>query len=163
MTGNGAYMFRDNGHRHVKDSLVIHYPLDLELCYVMRWSLKNTGQWQMPAEMLKALLEEREAESSTAISDFVAIPHVILEGEKTFRMAIVRAREGIFFNENHPNVRSAFILMGTMDLRNLHLRALAAIAQVVQNEGFEENWLSLKNEREIKDLLLLSKRRRQAL
>jgi len=112
------------------------------------------------SEQIIELLRKREADSSTAISPFVAIPHVILEGEGRFNIVMVRAAEGIDFNAKHPSVKAVFALMGSKDMRNLHLRALAAIAQVVQQNNFEKQWLAAQDHRELKDLFLLSKRRR---
>ncbi len=41
------------------------------------------------------LLMEREKSSSTAINHFVAIPHLVLEGENCFRIALVRCKDGV--------------------------------------------------------------------
>lgn len=115
----------------------------------------------LPSDDLVTLLRERENESSTAISDFVAIPHVIVEGEQQFHIVLVRSADGIRFTEEHPAVRAVFLLFGSKDRRNLHLRSLAAIAQVVQQPSFGKRWLNGKNHRDLQDLLLLSKRHRQ--
>jgi hypothetical protein len=50
---------------------------------------------------------------------------------------------------------------GTRDTRNLHLRALAAIAQTLQNAGFEDLRLRAKGEDDLVDALLLSDRIRR--
>ncbi len=91
----------------------------------------------------------------------IANLHVIVEGTNIFRLVLVRAAEGVHFGSGHPFIRAVFILIGTRDMRNLHLCALAAIAQVVQHAGFEHGWLSAKGHRELKDLFLLSKRQRK--
>ena len=53
-----------------------------------------------------------------------------------------------------------FVLPGSKDLRNLHLRALTAIAQVVHHPEFEQRWLEAKSHMDLKDLFLLGERRR---
>lgn len=113
----------------------------------------------LPANQITTLLEEREAESSTAISPFVAIPHIILEGSQRFVVVLVRAPKGIHFTEEHSSIKAVFVLMGTRDKRNLHLRALAAIAQIAQNEEFEARWLNARKS-DLNDLILLSSRKR---
>lgn len=123
-------------------------------------ALHQSGLTVAIGDLLR-LLTEREAESSTAISPFVAIPHVVVEGTGHFTAVLVRARKGVRFSESHSAVKAIFILMGTRDKRNLHLRALAAIAQVVQNEDFEERWLSAGSEADLRDLVLLSERKRR--
>ncbi|MBD3344151.1 MAG: amino acid permease [Chitinivibrionales bacterium] len=110
---------------------------------------------------IEALLKERESESSTAISNFAAIPHIIVKGESVFSVFLARSKSGIRFSPDNQSVKAVFILIGTKDTRNLHLRALAAIAQVIQHPDFEKRWLSARNHTEIKDLFLLSKRKRK--
>jgi len=50
------------------------------------------------------------------------------------------------------------VIVGTSDMRNMHLRALAAIAHLVQHPTFEKQWSSAKNEAQLKDILLLGER-----
>ncbi|MBD3349155.1 MAG: amino acid permease [Candidatus Eisenbacteria bacterium] len=109
---------------------------------------------------LVRLLDEREAESSTAITPFAAVPHIVLEGDGVFDLLLVRARKGVRFSESARAVKAVFLLVGTRDTRTLHLRALAAIAQTLQSDGFEKRWLDAKGERDLVDVMLLSDRPR---
>ncbi len=115
---------------------------------------------KMPAPAVKGLLNARERESSTVLAPGLAIPHIVVEGEGVFEILIARAREGIIFAPDKKPVHAVFVLMGTRDERNFHLRALAAIAQVVQEERFEKNWMSARGEQSLRDLVLLAKRSR---
>jgi len=111
-------------------------------------------------EILLEKLRAREAESSTMIQPGLAIPHIIVDGENLFDVLLVRSREGIIFDENQPYVNTAFILVGSADERNYHLRALMAIAQIVQEEAFVERWLAAPAKENLRDLILLSRRPR---
>jgi len=102
----------------------------------------------------------REKESSTVIQPGLAIPHIIVEGEEKFDVLLVRARGGIRFSAAKDPVKVMFILAGSKDQRNYHLRALMAIAQIVQEKGFEEKWLAARGIEGIRNLLLLSTRQR---
>jgi mannitol/fructose-specific phosphotransferase system IIA component (Ntr-type) len=73
---------------------------------------------------------------------------------------VVRDEEGIYFNREANNVHAVFILVGTKDERNFHLRALSAIAQIVHDPNFENRWLRAKNEEDLRDIVLLGKRKR---
>jgi amino acid transporter/mannitol/fructose-specific phosphotransferase system IIA component (Ntr-type) len=115
---------------------------------------------ELEEEEIRELFIEREEDSSTAISDFVAIPHIIIEGERHFSIVLVRARDGIRFSGKHPAVKAVFVLIGSKDLRNLHLRALTAIAQIVHHPKFEQRWLEAKGHMDLQDLFLLGARRR---
>ncbi|MGB3194064.1 MAG: amino acid permease, partial [Phycisphaerae bacterium] len=90
------------------------------------------GRLKVPAPVLLERLLARERESSTVLSPGLAIPHVIVEGEGMFEVLLARSRQGITFAKDAQPVRSVFVLVGTRDERNFHLRALSAIAQVVQ-------------------------------
>jgi len=114
----------------------------------------------VPPETLLAGFRAREADSSTMIQPGLAIPHIIVEGRGLFDVLLVRSREGIVFDPDEPYVKTAFILIGSSDERNTHLRALMAIAQIVQEEGFTERWLAAGGPEHLRDLVLMSGRPR---
>ena len=115
---------------------------------------------KIPSEVLLRKLNEREKESHTAISPTLAIPHIIIEGEHKFNILLARCREGIQFSEDAPKVEAVFVLIGTKDDRNFHLRALSAIAQVAQAPHFEKRWMAAKSKEALRDVVLLGKRKR---
>lgn len=112
-----------------------------------------------PREITEKLIE-REQLSGTALSADIAVPHLILPGSAKFELVLVRHKSGVSFSEEAPNVKAVFVLMGSVDERNVHLRALAGIAQIAQAPDFIERWLAARNERALRDLLLLSRRQR---
>lgn len=114
--------------------------------------------FELDLETTHSLLVKREEESSTAISPFIAIPHLILEGEKKFQLFLVRNKNGIQFNDQYPAIKAVFILAGTKDERQFHLQALAAIAQIAQNPDFETLWLNAANPAQLRHVITLSKR-----
>lgn len=109
---------------------------------------------------LAQLLEQREEEGSTLLSDSLAVPHVVVEGQNQFDILIARVRGGVEFSEQAPKVNTIFVLAASRDERNFHLRALAAIAQVAQQEDFEKRWNTAVGEQGLRDLILLTKRQR---
>ena len=100
---------------------------------------------------------EREEQGSCLLTPFVAIPHIIVDGDNLFQIMLVRSREGIAF-EQDAVVKAFFVIVGSLDMRRLHLKALAAIAHIVQNPEFEKRWATAKNEKQLKDILLLAER-----
>lgn len=75
-------------------------------------------------------------------------------------MLIARCPKGARFSEEAPNITTIFVLVGTQDLRNFYLRVLSVIAHIVQTKNFEKEWNSAKNEQALKDLILLTQRKR---
>jgi len=115
---------------------------------------------RLSPEELVELFIERERESSTEIGPGLAIPHIVVEGQNVFEIALVRCRGGISFSELHPPVHTAFVLVGSGDERNFHLRALVAVAHIVSEQGFSKRWFDAKNEDQMRDIVLLSRRER---
>ncbi len=111
-------------------------------------------------DILFDLLMKREKESTTIITDGLAIPHIIIEGKGKFDILLARCRDGILFSEDTPKVHIVFVLVGTKDERNFHLRVLSAIAQIIQDYDFKKRWMAAKNEEALRDIILLGKRLR---
>ena len=108
------------------------------------------------------LLQEREASYSTVISKGLAIPHIIIEGENVFDIVVIRSKKGIVFNEKDCPVHIIFALIGTMDQRKFHLQALMAIAQIIQDKNFMNNWEKANSISDLKNLILLTERIRKS-
>lgn len=124
-------------------------------------SQKLASRLGMDKEKLMALFQQRESQSSTVVEPGVAIPHIIIDGEKLFDILLIRCRKGVLFPNEFEPVRVGFVLAGTRDERNYHLRALMAIAQIVQEKDFRKRWLDAPNAEHLRDLLLLSDRKRE--
>jgi len=102
---------------------------------------------------------EREREMSTVIRKGLAIPHIIVKGKNLFKVLLVRAKVGIIFpDDNLAHV--LFVLVGSSDKRDLHLKVLAAIAEIAQNTGFDKKWLEAESKEDLKNVVLLTGRRR---
>jgi mannitol/fructose-specific phosphotransferase system IIA component (Ntr-type) len=102
----------------------------------------------------------REAEGGTVIQPGLAIPHIVVEGENKFDILLVRAVDGIDFPHAPDPVKIMFVLAGSRDERNYHLRALMAIAQIAQEKLFEQRWFDARGVEGIRNLILLSTRKR---
>jgi amino acid transporter/mannitol/fructose-specific phosphotransferase system IIA component (Ntr-type) len=121
---------------------------------------KLSERLNIDEKKMTELLKKREEEGSTLLTPSLAVPHVIIEGTNRFELLIVRAKEGIQFSEDYPGVKTLFVIAGTRDQRSFHLRALAAIAQIVQTRDFEKRWYEASNEQGLRDIILLSTRDR---
>ena len=102
----------------------------------------------------------REKEGSTVLSDNLAMPHIIIEGERTFDVLIARCKDGVAFSDVHRRVRAIFVIVGSRDERNFHLYSLSAIAQIVQDPHFERRWMAAKSTEALRDIVLLGQRKR---
>ncbi len=114
----------------------------------------------LKADEIYRLLQERQTDTNTAISPFIAIPHIIIDGQDHFCLLLVRCKEGIHFTEQENAVKAVFVFVGTKEDRTFHLRTLASIATLAQQEDFEEKWLQAKDAHYLRDMVLLSNRLR---
>jgi amino acid transporter/mannitol/fructose-specific phosphotransferase system IIA component (Ntr-type) len=114
----------------------------------------------IPTEELYRLLIEREKESPTAINPDIAIPHIIIKGERHFDVLLARCKEGINFGKDITEVKAVFVLVGTRDERNFHLRSLASVAQIISAKDFMTRWIRAKNIENLRDIVLLGERKR---
>jgi amino acid transporter/mannitol/fructose-specific phosphotransferase system IIA component (Ntr-type) len=119
------------------------------------------------ADRLKSTEEElfekflqRETEGTTVVQPGLAIPHIVVGGRQRFDILLVRAVDGIDFENTPEPVQIMFVLAGSSDERNYHLRALMAIAQIAQEKDFQQQWLEARDTEAIRNLILLSKRKR---
>ena len=118
------------------------------------------GKLGIEPESLTNLFIQREEESHTVIRPRLAIPHIVIEGTHKFSILLARAKGGIIFPDTSEPIHTIFVLVGTRDERNFHLRALAAIAQIAQDKDFDNKWLSARNSEELRDIVLLAERER---
>ncbi len=100
----------------------------------------------------------RERESSTVIAKGLAIPHIFVRGKNEDKLVLVRARTGIIFPQDQL-VHIAFVFVGAFGERVLHLKILAAIAQITQTPDFKDRWFEAKNEEELKHIILLAEKK----
>jgi amino acid transporter/mannitol/fructose-specific phosphotransferase system IIA component (Ntr-type) len=117
--------------------------------------------FNIPPNTVCDLLIKREAETTTVIHTGLAIPHIIIEGNEKFDIVIARSQSGIDFLIDNPPVHIVFALAGTKDERNFHLQALMAIAQIVQNKDFTNNWMKVRDPEDLRNLILLAQRVRK--
>lgn len=118
------------------------------------------GVVDMPRDELRRLMLQRETESSSLIAPGFAVPHVALERPHRFHMVIARAREGVVFPRIEEEAHALFVLVRSRGERTLHLRVLAAIAQIIQDPDFERRWLEATDSEKLRALVRHAERRR---
>ncbi|KPJ72334.1 hypothetical protein AMJ52_06660 [candidate division TA06 bacterium DG_78] len=150
----------DRFHRLIEESKVldIEEPLKME-DFFKKVSDILSKDLNLQSEDLFNEFIKREKQASTVVKDGLAIPHIVVARENYFKIILVRAKTGIIFPDDKL-VHIAFILIGSIGERSLHLKDLAAIAQVTQNPEFDKKWMQAKNDEELKHIILLAERRR---
>lgn len=153
-------VIEDKFHKLIEESEV----LDIETPLKMETFFKEVSdilarQLNLAPEDLFEKFVRRERESSTVMRKGLAIPHIIIEGKNVFKVLLARARAGIIFPGDEL-AHIIFVLVGSSDERNLHLKSLAAIAQITQSPEFDTKWFNATNQEELRHIVLLAERRR---
>ena len=149
----------ENFYKLIKESKVldIKEPLKMEDLF-KEVSDGLSKDLNLASEELFSKFIERERESSTVIAKGLAIPHIFVKDKNVDKLVLVRARTGVIFPADQL-VHVAFILVGSIGERVLHLKILVAIAQITQNPDFERKWLEAKDEEELRNVILLVEKR----
>ena len=152
---------QDNFDKLVKEASIVDVdgPLDFQrLLFVVAKDIARTANMDEKTIIERYL--ERQRESNTAVSGFLAIPHIVLDdGARSF-MHIVRCNAGVHFTDNEPRVQAILFLGGTKSARTLHLKTIAALSTTVSQPDFEEHWHNCTNSVEIRNLMMFAKRKR---
>ncbi|MBU1062081.1 MAG: amino acid permease [Candidatus Omnitrophica bacterium] len=150
----------DRFHRLIEESKVLDIDEPLKMDDFFRKVSDIFGkELGLDPAVLFGKFAERERESSTVLRKRLSIPHIVIDGKSIFKIMLVRAKAGIIFPEDKL-AHIIFVLIGSSDERNLHLKVLASIAQVTQNPEFDKKWFEARNEDELKNIVLLAERRR---
>ena len=155
-------IFKDRFHRLIEESKVmdIEEPLTME-DFFREISETLSEELNVEPEELVGKFIERECQTSTVIRDGLAIPHIIISKENVTRIVLVRAKTGIIFPDDRL-VHVAFVLAGSSGKRgrSLHLKYLAAIAQITHNPEFDRKWMEARNGEALRNIVLLAERKR---
>lgn len=103
---------------------------------------------------------ERQNELDTALTPFIAVPHIITDDNSPMFLALVRCKEGIKFSEDADSVKAAFLFGGPYEMRTFHLKILSSIASIAGEKEFPEMWMNAKNEEELKNIFVMNSRKR---
>ena len=150
----------DKFHKLIEESNVLDINVPFKAEDLFRdISAILSRELKLDSEELFMKFSEREKEASTVLRKGLAIPHIVVGGENIFKIFLIRAKAGIIFPDDNV-AHIIFILVGSFNERNLHLKSLAAIAQITQEPEFDKRWLSAGGKEELRNIVLLADRRR---
>ena len=111
------------------------------------------------AEVYKRFYE-RQSDITTALTPFIAVPHIITDDDSKMFLTLVRCKEGIRFSDEEDSVKAAFLFGGPYEMRTFHLKILSSIASIAGEENFPEMWMNAKSKEELKNIFVLNSRKR---
>jgi mannitol/fructose-specific phosphotransferase system IIA component (Ntr-type) len=105
-------------------------------------------------------LMRREKDSNIIVRPGFAVISFHIKGRNKFEIALVRTQRGARFAEDLPPVRAAFIVVSSSDEQDFYLHSLMWLVQVAEGIDFEREWINAKDERQLRQVLLASWKKR---
>ncbi|RMF96243.1 MAG: PTS sugar transporter subunit IIA [Candidatus Schekmanbacteria bacterium] len=116
--------------------------------------VKTFNLKENPLDIVK-ILEAREELGSTGIGDGIAIPHGKISSIDDELLVVGRSNEGIDFNSmDGKPVHLFFLLVGPENSVGLHLKALARLSRLLNDEKVRDDLMKAKNRAAIYSLLV---------
>ena len=115
---------------------------------------------KLERDVIKKGLHERDLGPASEIMPGIAVSDLIVPGAEFFELAVVRCMPGLELFPNKTPVETFFMIITSMDKRESYLHTLAILAQIAGDFSFEHNWRKAKNEDRLRDVLLLTERKR---
>ena len=117
------------------------------------WSFEQTGVLNHYDDFVAAV-NEREALSSTALEDGIAIPHAKTKAIKRAAVAIGRKLDGIDYDSLDGEKSKLFFMIGAPDgANNEHIEVLAKLSQLLLDDDFRIALLNANSADEVIELI----------
>jgi amino acid transporter/mannitol/fructose-specific phosphotransferase system IIA component (Ntr-type) len=109
----------------------------------------NTSQRKIMSQLVY-----QERMSETIISSGIACVCMTLDGVNKFEILVVRNIKGIHYKDYETPIYAGFVIARTNDTSYFHLHVLSWIVEIATSDDFQEKWLELNSEKELKELLI---------
>lgn len=99
-------------------------------------------------------LIRQEKESNIIARSGAAVVFISIPGERIFDIAVVRTKLNDLISDarKHP-IHNSFILVASAAEEHIYFPAIKWLYQMAENIDFEKEWLAVKNDEEIKNLM----------
>ena len=134
---------------------VVDLPADAEWDDLMQEAVDHfVRSYPDKAEEIREGLYEASRKGDTPAAEGIALPHVLLDGIGQYELLMARSRSSLHFPGVASGVTAVFVLLGSKDDPQQHLRMLAAIARRVEEPDFLARWEKAKDGEHLKRVLL---------
>ncbi|RQD75095.1 MAG: amino acid permease [Candidatus Syntrophonatronum acetioxidans] len=143
----------------IEESLVLDFEEVLSLEeFLEEASAKMSEKMGVSRDFLHVKLLNKCREIIPQIKKNAVILHLSLEEAKKPFMLIARNKKGIKFRGEFPQFKGVIILVGREEDKDLQLRLLYFIQEILQEERFEKMWHHAVDPWTLRSLILLSAR-----
>ncbi len=134
---------------------VIDLPPDAEWNDLMQQAVEHFAEeYPEKAAEIHGGLFEASKKGDTPAAEGIALPHVLLDGIERYELLMARSLSSLHFPGVASGITAVFVLLGSRDNPQQHLRMLAAIARRVEEPDFLARWEKAKDGEHLKRVLL---------
>ena len=138
-----------NAMHIVELSATSHSSAIRELVNAVNWA--NEGVF--PDDVVKAI-EEREATAQTIVAKGLALPHAMIDWTGEFRIVLGRSLAGVDNLATGDKLYLIVLLVVGKGRERMHLKVLAAVAELLSDDEFRRTLVTADHVRDIKSLLV---------
>jgi basic amino acid/polyamine antiporter, APA family len=112
-------------------------------------------------EKLRELLRSKECDSNCVLQPGMSIISHLIKGKDKLDIVLVRTKKGLIISKDIDPIYSFFIIVASEDQQNFYWHTLMWVAQIAEQEGFQDNWLKAKNEEDLRTVFLNAWKKRE--
>jgi len=112
---------------------------------------------------LYKLIKKKRTISNFVVHPGVAIFSHTIKGRDKFDMIIIRSKKGFIVSDDSDPIYMFFIIVASPDQQSFYLHSLMWIIQIAEEMDFEEEWMKAKDDKELKEIILSSWRKRKEI
>jgi mannitol/fructose-specific phosphotransferase system IIA component (Ntr-type) len=117
-------------------------------------------KFNLQKSTIKKGFEDRELGPASEIMPGIAVSDLVVPGDGMFDLIALRCVKGLDLFSSKDPVTTFFVILTSRDKRDSYLHTLAILAQIAGDFKFEHNWKKAKGEERLRDILLLTERKR---
>ena len=117
-------------------------------------SKKLSFRLDISEDKLYSLLKSKECDSNIVLHPGMGIFSHLIKGREKLDIVLVRTKKGLIISKDIDPIYSFFIIVASEDQQNFYWHTLMWVAQIAEQEDFQENWLKAKSEKDLRTVFL---------
>ncbi|HMA83169.1 MAG TPA: amino acid permease [Candidatus Thermoplasmatota archaeon] len=124
-------------------------------------SVKLSDRLCINEDKLYNLLKSKECDSNIVLHPGLGIFSHLIKGRGKLDIVLVRTKKGLILSKDIDPIYSFFTIVASEDQKNFYWHTLMWVAQIAEQEDFQDNWLRAKSEKDLRNVFLTAWKKRE--
>jgi basic amino acid/polyamine antiporter, APA family len=124
-------------------------------------SKKLSDRLDINEDELYDFLKSKECDSNIVIHPGIGIFSYLIKGKEKLDIVLVRTKKGLIISKDIDPIYTFFIIVASEDQQHFYWHSLMWVTQIVDQEGFQNDWLEAKNKEELRNFFLTAWKKRE--